>query len=425
MLIFPGDGTLNTETISITPEQARRLFIFKQHLVGNSKEGNFGESLISIIRDICYIQWDPVTVVAPSHFISMWSRMGIFNWSHLEELMWKSREIFLHWTPIAYLVLTEDYPIFYSLMKEYPESLGSSWRNHIPRAQNFLDSHKELKGQVLEKLIKGPASIREFRYYGDRRKSEDGWSTGNDVSTLLYHLHMLGEVMVSGHESNQNVWSLTEEFLPAWANRKHLPMEDLERQTVIRGLKAMGAGTELDINRYFVRGRYRKLKETLKTMKEESTLLKVQVEGQSQSRPYYMLQEDVSVLDRLDSLEWDSNIRLISPFDNLISIRERTKRLVNFDYILEQFVPKERRKYGTYVLPILWKDKLVGRLDAKLDKPQKRLKINSVYSEPGFETEDSLPGELRAKIQEFSIFLGAEDFVISQNVPNSWKKQLL
>lgn len=415
---------MKKESIIVTQEQARRLFIYKQNLIGNGVSGNFHESVISLIRQIGYIQWDPVTVVAPSHMISLWSRIGNFQWKELYDLMWEEKDLFLHWTPIAILVLTEDYPVYYSLMKEYPESLGTSWRNHIERARHFLDTHRELRSQVINRLKDGPANMKDFNGYGVRRKSADGWSSGNEVTTLLYHLHMLGEVMVSGRSGNQNVWSLTADFLPEWAEKTHLPVDELERRTAVRGLKALGIATEFDINRYYVRGRYRNLKETIKSLYEESDIIKVQIEGGANWRQAFIHKDDVEILDRLDNMDWDSNLRLISPFDNIVTIRERAKRLFNFDYTLEQFVPREKRKYGTYVLPVLWQDTFVGRVDMKLDKANDTLEINSVHAEPGSEGDMDIPLNLDRCIKDFSKFIGAEKVRYSNRHPQGWDRYL-
>ncbi len=415
---------MHKEILSFTEKQARRLFIFKQHLTGNNVNGDFRDAVKIIMRDTGYIQWDPVTVVAPSHMISLWSRIGQFQWSELEHLMWNSREVFLHWTPIAFLVLTEDYPVYYSLMKEYPESLGSSWRNHIARAQDFLDSHGSLRREVVERLRNGPSDTKQFRDLGKRGKSADGWSSGNEVSTLLYHLHMKGEVMVSAHSGNQNIWSLTEDFLPDWAEKDHLQVDEFERRTAVRGLKALGIAPEFDINRYYVRGRYRNLSKTIKALEEDSEIFPVKIEGMEKGKTHYIHEDDLQYLDKLDSIDWDSNISLISPFDNIVTIRERTKRVFNFDYILEQFLPKEKRKYGTYVLPILWKDQLVGRLDAKLDKAKGVLNINSVYAEPGHEKDYEIPANLMPKLEEFSRFIGSVEISFGKTIPDGWGRYL-
>lgn len=396
----------------------------KQHLVGTHPIGPFSDRVGSLIRDVAYIQWDPVKVVAPSHMISLWSRIGNFDWADLDKAMWEEKNIFLHWTPTAVLVLTEDYPVFYSLMKRYPESLGKSWASHIPVARRFIESHQELSMKVLDKLKDGPAEVKQFEGYGVKRKSEDGWSSGNEVTTMLYHLHMLGEVMVSGHAGNQNKWALTGEFLPNGELKKELPPETLERITALKSLKAMGVATELDINRYFVRGRYWNLKDALKGLQDDSEIMAARIDGQKRGRSYFIRKDDARILEGIEKLDWERNLRLISPFDNLITIRERTRRLFNFEYTLEQFVPKEKRKFGTYVMPLLWKDQLVGRIDLKLDRARGTMLINSVHAEPEFEGELEIPANLSRTLEDFSRFIGAENVSLVGMSPPGWCQQM-
>ncbi|MDG7009161.1 MAG: winged helix DNA-binding domain-containing protein [Nitrososphaerota archaeon] len=205
---------MGKRAISATADSVRRLTVTKQRLAGERPRKATREDIVSVIRDLAYVQWDPVTIVAPSHAISLWSRIGDFRNSDLEGLLWDERRVFEHWTPIASIVLTEDYPLYSHLMKRYPESLSKSWRNHIPRAKKFLAEHRGLRKNILRELEGGPLLLNQFGDYVKTKRSSDGWSTGNDVSNMLFHLLMKGEVMVVGHAGNQNVWGLTKDFLP-------------------------------------------------------------------------------------------------------------------------------------------------------------------------------------------------------------------
>lgn len=410
--------------LEITIQEARRLFLLKQHLVSPFPKGTFENRLLTLLRDTAYIQWDPVSVVAPSHLISMWSRIGVFNRKELDTLLFKTKIIFLHYAPIAFLVLTEDYPIYYSLMKDFPHSFGRAWNSHISSAEKFISSHEELRKQVLEKLSEGEKGIGDFRYMGKRKRSPDGWTSGNEVSTLLTYLHMQGEIMVSGRSGAQNLWSLSGDFLPDWTPFEEYSQRDLEVRTALRSFNAIGVATEMDINRYFVRGRYWSLPDTLKFLESGGNIQKVDVEGGGNRKVYYIAREDVSLLDKLDSVDWESNMRILAPFDNILNVRDRTERFFNFKYTLEQFFPKDKRKYGTYVLPVLWQDKLVARMDAKLEKESKTLKIVSVHSEPGFENDARIPANLSSKITEFAQFLSADRIEYSSRMPDSWSHYL-
>ena len=113
---------MNDETITTSLESVRRLFVTKQHLAFELPKQVSREHVLSVVRDLCYVQWDPIDAVAPSHVISLWSRLGSFKRSDLEGLLWDDRKLFMHWNP-ATLVPTEYYPMCYSLMKRYPVHL--------------------------------------------------------------------------------------------------------------------------------------------------------------------------------------------------------------------------------------------------------------------------------------------------------------
>lgn len=415
---------METETITTSLEAARKLYIYRQYLAGNPPKGSFSEKLKTIIRDTGYIQWDPVTVLAPSHLISIWSRIGNFKWAELDRMMWQDRDAFFHWTPVAWIVLTEDYPLFNSLMKNYPDSMRKGWSSHIGPASKFLQDHRELRERVVNHLKKGPAETSQFKGFGQRRKSVDGWSSGNDVVQLLFHMHMAGEVMVAGHSGNQNVWALTEDFLPQWAEKSVLPSGELERRTAMRSLKALGVAPEVDINRYFIRGRYSDLKGALLSLVQDGEAVRIKMGGQAASRPLYLRAEDKPMLDSIMSDRWEDRLSLLSPFDNMITLRDRAKRMFGFDYTLEQFVPKEKRKFGTYVLPILWGHRLVGRIDAKMDRRKMCLNIKAVYAEPGYGEERSIGPLLQEKISDLGRFLDAENIVYGDKKPAGWAGSL-
>jgi uncharacterized protein YcaQ len=411
---------MEIETITTPLEAVKRLTVRKQFLAGNTPTGSFNDKLKSIIRNIGYIQWDPVTIVAPSHLISIWSRIGKFDWSELDKMMWKDKEVLFHWTPIAWLVLAEDYPIFYSLMTSYPNSMRKGWASHAESASKFLKSHHEMKLKVLNRLKEGPAETGQFKDYSIKKKNSDGWGSGNEVTEMLFHLQMTGEVMVVGHSGNQNLWDLTDNFLPQSVERKIFPVVELEESTAIRAMRALGVSAEHDIYRYFVRGRYSNVKGTIRKLVEDRKAVKVKIEGEHKAKEYYILSEDIKTLDAIISDKWEPRLSLISPFDNVITLRDRAQKIFNFNYILEQFVPKEKRKYGTYVLPILWGSNLVGRIDAKFEKEQKTLNILRVYAEPGFENETIIGEKLACRVEDFADFLGADKVKYGKIEPVQW-----
>src|SRR2546422_920711 len=185
------------------------------------------DHILAVVRDLCYVQWDPLEAVAPSHTISLWSRISNFRLSDLDNLLFEEKKLFLHQAP-AMIVPTEDYPLFSSLMRRYPESISKSWGGWKVRAKKYLAKH-ELRKRTLSELKNGPLRLNQFRDHVRTGRSPDGWTSASDVSHMLFHLQMTGDVMIVGHQGNQNIWGLSEKFLPSWVERKDLTEEDLER----------------------------------------------------------------------------------------------------------------------------------------------------------------------------------------------------
>jgi uncharacterized protein len=400
----------------------RRLTLTKQHLAGRLPARPTRESILSVIRDTCYIQWDPVDAVAPSHVIAFWSRLGNYRLSDLDRLLWEDKKVFLHWTPIASIVLTEDYPIYSSLMRRFPESLSNSWGGNMRRAQKFLAEHKELRRKLLAELKKkGPLQANQFQDYV-RGKSPDGWTSGSDVSNMLFYLLMMGEAMIVGHSGRQNIYGLTDDFLPKWTPRKQLTEEEFEREAAQRALRALGTAFPREIHLHFPRGRYRSLNKTLQDLEEEGKILRVQVEGPGPKGDQFIHALDVPPLESIGSDDWEPRMTLLAPFDNLLG--GRTRRLFGFDYIHENFLPENKRKFGTFVHPILWGDKFIGRADLLMDKENKKLKVISVHAEPGAPGDMETAAKIGETMREFAGFIGAGEVEYSGRVPTAWKSSL-
>ncbi len=374
-----------------------------------------------MVRDLVYVQWDPIAVVAPSHVLSLWNRVGDFRLSDLEGLLWDDKRLFLHWANFAAsLVLTEDYPMYYSMMRRYPESIGKSWGSRKPKTRKFLADHRVLAKSMLNQLKKGPLQLTQFREYVPK-KSADGWTPGSEVSQMLFHLEMSGKIMVAGHQANRNIWILSEKFLPKWAEKTEIAEQELERTTVQRAIRALGTASPRQINYYFPRGRYQNLKGSLKSLEEDSTIHQVHVAGFPEKDERYVHDQDVKLLESLKDDTLGPRVSLLPPFDNLICC---FKRIFGFDYNLEMFLPQHKRKFGYYVLPILWGDKLIGRIDPNMDKRNEKLVINSVHAEPGAPSDVEVSSKIAEKIEQLGEFLGAKEVAYTAGVPRVWKNSL-
>ena len=414
------DWQLPKPELTVSLRAVRRLAAAKQHLAGKLPTRATKEDLISVLRDTAYVQWDPVPIVAPSHVISFWSRIGDFRLTDLDDLLWREKKLFLHCIPMASIVLTHDYPIYNTLMERYPESLSTRCRNHIPRARMFQGSGA-LRKSVLNDLKEGPRVLNQFKDHRPKR-SADGWSSGSDVSNMLYHLQMVGEVMVVGHRGNQNVWGLTKDFLSGRV-RPGLSAEGYERTAAERAIRALGTATPRELFVYFVRGRYLNHKGAVNALSDESKIRPVRVEGIRDREQRYVHESDLKLLETIDGGAWRPRLSLIPPFDNLLAGGERLERLYSFEYAREQFLPKAKRRYGTYVVPLFWDDRFIGRIDPEMDRAKEKLVIHSVHAEPG-PVDGSVGPEIARSIGRFAEFLGAKEVEYGEKVPDAWSSSL-
>jgi uncharacterized protein len=415
---------LSKETISATVESARRLAVTKQHLAGKLPKKATRENILSVVRDLVFVQWDPISVVAPSHILSLWNRVGSFQLSDLDRLMWDEKKVFEHWPGrFAALVLTEDYPIYYSMMKRYPDSLSKSLGTQKAGALKFLAEHKDLAKSILKELKKGPLQLNQFQDYARTKRTAEAWTPGSDVSEMLFHLEMSGKIMVVGHQGIKNVWGLSEEFLPSWVERKELSEEEVERLAAQRAIRALGTASDREIEYYFPRGCYQNLKRALWSLAEDSLIHRVQVVGLQDKRERYVHHLDLKLLENTNTDAWQPRMSLLPPFDNLVNGRH-TSRLFCFDYNHEMFFPQNKRKFGYYVLPILWGENFIGRVDPLMDRREGKLVIHSVHAEIGAPSNKMIALKIKETLESLAEFLGAREVLFSDRVPPAWKHLL-
>jgi uncharacterized protein YcaQ len=390
----------------IDPLHARRLFISKQHLDAAERP-----SMLQVIRDLGCLQLDPIRKVERPQNLMLYSRLGNYPLEELENLRWKEKALFEYWAHAASLVLTEDYPIHEVFMRQNREE--SQWTRWI--AENDLH---DLRQEMLERLRKeGALSTSDFEKH---EKDMEGlrWYSGRIVNFLMDSMWTMGNVTVSERNGNFRKWDLIERFLPESTPRETIDAEEATYRAAQRAVKSLGiAKGRKDINFAFTRGRYHNLPQVMKRLVSEGKLLPVQVGDWKGD--WLMHADDLPLLEKIESGDWQGKTTVLSPFDSLICNRDRTHLLWDFFYRIEIYVPANKREFGYYVLPILHEDKLIGRMDMEMNRKTKTLHILSSYAQPNATAEQVTP--IRAAIQDFANWLGAEKIEYGQTLPSVWK----
>jgi uncharacterized protein YcaQ len=406
----------------LSPVTARRLAILRQHLAGPRLPADL-DGIIGVMRDIRYLQYDPMRIVAPSHLLVLWSRLGCYDSGLLDTLLWKERRLFEDWAQATSIVLTEDYSIFNALKQGFAAG-DTAWAKKI---RGWMEKNKVFSAYILEQLKRrGPLLSNEFEDNASENWSSTGWTAGRNIDMMLFFLKSQGKIMLAGRVGNQRLWDLTEHFLPDWVSRERLSAHEVARRAAQLSLRGLGIATASHIQQHFVRRCYGKLNSVLAELEAEERIFRVEVREDEKPWPgvWYVHSEDMPLLDKLEDDCWRPRTTLLSPFDNLISDRRRTEQLFGFRFRFEVYVPKPKREYGCYVMPILHGDRFIGRVDPVMNRKTRQLTIKAVYAEPNAPETLEIAQTIACAIQELGEFLEAKSLSYTLNVPAFWKQSL-
>jgi uncharacterized protein YcaQ len=401
-------------SLTLTRQDVRRLAIARQHLADPTPA-----PMLDVIRDLGCLQLDPIRAVERTHLLVLWSRLGNFDVAELDKLRWQDKTLFEYWAHAASMVLTEEYPLF---------SWGMRQRQEDPRRaakyQKWFDQTPgliELQDHILQRLRdEGPLFSRDIETDGGLR-FESRWSSGRFVGFILDYLWANGEVMVSERKGNQKRWGLAEDFFPEWTPQEQWSAEQTCRFAVQKAVRALGAATAKQIKVHYTRGMYEGLTAVLDQLVQEEILIPITLSdgGKPLSDDYYLHANDLPLLRQLQNGDWQPRTTLLSPFDNLICDRDRTEQLFDFYFRIEIYVPKAKRQYGYYVLPILHGDRLIGRIDPKMDRKTNTLHVHNVYAQPKAPKNKKAVRAIGKAVAELASFLGAKQIQWG-NVPDEW-----
>lgn len=401
----------------LTPQVVRQLAVSRQHLADGGRP-----ALLDVIRNLGSLQLDPIRHVERTHWLVLWSRLGNFDRAELDRLRWEERALFEYWAHAASMVLSEEYPLHRWRMDLLAEPGRANWS---PAYQKWFAEHEDqlnsLKSHILTRLAKeGPLLSRDFE---DDSGSPSRWSNGRHVNRLLDYLWSTGEVSVVQRQGNQRVWGLLDEFLPPDTPRERWDAQQVTSFAAQKAIRALGAATPGQIKKHFTRNIYPELTAVLDKLTAAGVLEQVEVvrEGRPLKGPWYLHTADIPLLEQIQAGDWHGRTTFLSPFDNLICDRERTELLWDFHYRIEIYVPKAKRQYGYYVLPLLHDDRLIGRMDAKMDRKSHTLHIHNLYAEEGVGEDTAVVQGISHAVQSLADFLEAET-VVWGNVPPVWGK---
>ena len=350
------------------------------------------------IEQMGLLQIDSINVLVRSHYLPAFSRVGAYNIATFDIKAFDPhrRELFEYWGHEASLLPLALHPLLRWRMARARQLKGVY--GHVVRAvrgqRRYVDS---VLAEIRER---GPLSAREL---SNRGRSGGSWSWG-DGKTALEYLFWSGQITAHTRRRFERVYDLTERVLPADIIALPTPTEsEAQRELVRLAARALGVATEVDLRDYF-RLPTSNTKQCIAELVENGDLLPVQVDGW---RGCAYLDPHARIPRRV------FGSALVSPFDPLIWERSRTERLFDFRYRLEIYTPAEKRKHGYYVLPFLLNERLVARVDLKVDRSSQTLCVLATHREVGVNGEH-VAQALAQELYRLTAWLGLKHIALTR-----------
>lgn len=395
--------------LTIDIETARRFILGKQGLwPGRRWRGLKGTE--QAMRTMEYLQLDPLQVIARSQDISLYSRVLGYTPELWENAAYKQRKFF-DWGGWLAARPMDELPYWRVVMhRERDGGYGDS------RIRQMAEEHAKAIVEV-RAILKERGTISNRDFEKADRKQIQSYRGRKDSALALYYLWRIGDVMTHHRERFERVYALTEDVAPeALIHEK--TQEETDRFLVRKEISFGGLTRIQRTGDSFGRGEPdRSAKKILEKMLADGEIVELKVEGWK--TPQYALGEDAKLLSDLGAgripkawktLETSTTEEAVflAPLDH-VSARGRAKALFGFDYVWEVYKPQHLRKFGYYVLPVLWGDRLVARFDSKLDR------TTNTFILLGFWLEDKALGKNEAFAEalargfaRFVNFFGAE-----------------
>ena len=398
--------------MKVAAEAARRFLVARQLLSPARSVAGGPEGVLEVVHRLGSVQFDPIAVAGRSHDLVLHARVAGYEpgWS---DQLYERREIFEAYNKGLSFVPTSEFPWFRGILSRAP-------------ARTLADN-AEVAEQVLARVrADGPLSALDFERAQGATTDWFGLPT-NTVRAVLEAYAVTGVLGLARREGNRRYYDLLERLLPADVLACDVPLHEqmsyklLSRYRAHGLLGVSGAGdvfggigpAKPDPRLPGYPGR-NALREELV---DRGELVPVSVEGVSGKR--FVLRDEVGFLEAPP--EPASSVAFLSPFDALVWDRKLVQSLFGFDYVWELFLPPEKRRWGWYVLPIVFGDRLVGRIEPRIDRDEARVQVLDLWWEDGFAPGradgfvDAMRDALRAYLRfagvsrlEWASHLGAE-----------------
>jgi uncharacterized protein YcaQ len=399
---------LPSPTITVSKTHARRFLLAHQRLWPPRKlRGKVG--ILEFIRHVGCIQFDPINIVGRNSDLVLQSRIDKYRPAMLEELLYSDRQLLDGWDKVSSIILTEDWPYFSRHRQLIREQHGDPSNPPMEIAPMVLDA-------ILER---GPLSSTDLK-----RGDKVDWSWGQQsrlTKASLDVLYAMGEILVHHRIGSRRVFDLTDRLIsPALISTPdpNETVEDYQEWHVLRRIGGLGlanpGASEFWLAMLGVKGDI--LRNTLVRLVERGELVVLAVDGVP-NRIFFTRSKDLATLERVRTKRAPkARAALIGALDNALWDRNMLRWIFDLEYIWEVYKPVKERKYGYYVLPVLYGDRFVARVDPVFDRKEGELTLKNWRWENGVQPNDRMKVALITCMKEFMRYLGASHIRLGNEI---------
>ncbi len=387
--------------LTLEPAHARRFLLAHQRLLPpRSLRGR--DSVTRLLRHLGCIQYDPIDIVGRNPDLVLQSRVVGHRPDALDRLLHVEHEAIVVWDKMAAIALAEDWPSF---ARHRARMVAQHGRPDSPEMQ--------VAPYVLEEIRRrGPLSSRDIEH-----DATVDWWWGRKkrlVGASLEILSAMGIVLVHHRVRSERHFDLAERVLPPdilGAPDPHPRDEDYEDWHVLRRIGSLGLAPGSGAPEYWwgimgVKGTAARAR-VLGRLAERGDIVPVDVDGAA-GRRFFVRAADLGALEAAgDGVAGGGRAAFVAPLDNLTWDRELLRQVFAFDYCWEVYKPRETRSFGYYVLPVLYQDRFVARVEPVFDKKEKTLGIAGWWWERGVRPDAAMKEALAQCVAEFGRYLGA------------------
>lgn len=389
---------------AISARQARHLQLAVQGLLNPPRARATRGRVLDAIRRMRLLQIDTINVVARSPYLVLFSRVGHYELRWLDDLL-KRGSIFECWAHEACFAPAEDLALHRS---DY------SLRAHHWAYKHAQRMHRDQRAGMNKLLAyireHGETKTSDF----DAQRTSSAWWGWKDEKRWLEALFALGELMISRRENFQRVYDLPERVL-ARMRVDEADARDVKHEFMVGAVRALGIAQAKWIADYFRMPKKHKDAD-LQPLVESGELVRVDVRGWE--FPGYVHRDNLPLLKRAQKSRLQATYTtLLSPFDPIVWDRDRARVMFGFDYTLECYTPGPKRQYGYFVLPILSRGELIGRLDAKAHRANGVFEVKAIYLEAGVEATSDVVADIAEAIERCAAWHGTPKASVRKSKP--------